>query len=719
MADYGSLSFAEQIAFFQAKLNLPTARWDDLLRAAHDRAFVVAGAMQADLLADLREAVRKGIEDGATLEQFRKDFARIVEKNGWTGWTGEGTAGGEAWRTKVIYETNLRSSYAAGRYQQMQAIKERRPYWRYRHNDSVINPRPEHLALDGKIVHADDPFWQTHFPPNGWGCFPGSTQVRSDARLGQRFFYSGQLVELQTRLGNRLSVTPNHPILTSQGWVAAGEIKTGDQVLSASTDIDAALVWVVDHPQAPVSAAQLFEALRLEGFRIAPMAPDDFHGDALGGESEIEIAGSERALGDVLDAARRQHVRKLRLDRALRLRAESADNTGGSPQQPLIVADSVLAQNAADRRLGESESSGNGGLAGQAAAVEREDLSLRLRIPRIGDPPRALHEPLAPTASGALVSPAPERGIAPSALGDAMTLEHARQGASAESKLYGELLEANAGLVAADEVTLVSQFDWFGHVYDFTTTTSLQVAGGLIVSNCKCYVETLAARDLERLGIDPDSLQAPEVIIDPKTGDPVGIDKGWGYAPGRTWWPNLEKYPFDTARAMVNDYAADGVMQRWFDRVAEQVAALMALPVSAGLGGDALVRAWRQAGLIPDERLPMAVISPEVRARLGTERQVVMLSADTLIKQMVKRQGQGHAASWYETLQGMLDGASVVTQDGANKAIYWRQADKLWMAVVKTTAARDEVYLVSLHEVNAAYAKARIPRDQWERIGVA
>jgi hypothetical protein len=52
----------------------------------------------------------------------------------------------------------------------MQAIKHRRPYWRYRHNDSVINPRPEHLALDGKIVHADDPFWQTHFPPNGWGC---------------------------------------------------------------------------------------------------------------------------------------------------------------------------------------------------------------------------------------------------------------------------------------------------------------------------------------------------------------------------------------------------------------------------------------------------------------------------------------------------------------------------------------------------------------------
>ena len=126
--------------------------------------------MQADLLADLRQAVDKAIAEGTTLDTFRKDFRNIVAERGWTGWTGEGTKGGEAWRTRVIYETNLFSSYSAGRLQQMQDVKAMRPYWRYRHSPASEKPRAEHLAWDGLILRHDDPFWATHTPPNGWGC---------------------------------------------------------------------------------------------------------------------------------------------------------------------------------------------------------------------------------------------------------------------------------------------------------------------------------------------------------------------------------------------------------------------------------------------------------------------------------------------------------------------------------------------------------------------
>jgi hypothetical protein len=167
---YQSLPFDEQIEFFRQKLHLPTARWDDIWQSAHDKAFVVAGALQADLLADLHGAVAKAIEQGATLETFRKDFDRIVEKRGWTGWTGEGSAAGVAWRTRVIWDTNLRTSYNAGRWAQVQAVKAHRPYLIYRHNDSVLNPRPHHVAWDGAVLPADDPWVLTHWTPNGWGC---------------------------------------------------------------------------------------------------------------------------------------------------------------------------------------------------------------------------------------------------------------------------------------------------------------------------------------------------------------------------------------------------------------------------------------------------------------------------------------------------------------------------------------------------------------------
>ena len=80
--------FQAQLDFFRAKLNLPTERWDDIMRSAHDRAFIVAGAAKADLLQDLRQAVDDVIAKGGSIGAFRKDFAAIVARHGWTGWTG-------------------------------------------------------------------------------------------------------------------------------------------------------------------------------------------------------------------------------------------------------------------------------------------------------------------------------------------------------------------------------------------------------------------------------------------------------------------------------------------------------------------------------------------------------------------------------------------------------------------------------------------------------
>lgn len=162
MADvaYGSLPFAEQIAFFKRKLNLPTQSWTDIYRSEHDWAFVVAGANRDALLADFRTAVERAIEGGISLEKFRKDFDAIVAQHGWD------YNGGRDWRSRVIYETNLNTSYAAGRYQQLQAA----PYWQYIHADWVTHPRRQHQAWNGLVLARDDPFWRTHFPPNGWGC---------------------------------------------------------------------------------------------------------------------------------------------------------------------------------------------------------------------------------------------------------------------------------------------------------------------------------------------------------------------------------------------------------------------------------------------------------------------------------------------------------------------------------------------------------------------
>lgn len=164
--------FQEQLDFFRQKINLPTERWDDILRAAHDRAFVVAGVTKADLLDSFRSEVDRAIEQGKSLQWFRGEFDGIVKRHGWTGWTGEGSKAGRDWRTRIIYQTNMSTSYAAGRWAQLNDpdLLKLKPYFTYRHADGIRHPRPHHLSWNGTTLPHDDAFWQTHSCPNGWLC---------------------------------------------------------------------------------------------------------------------------------------------------------------------------------------------------------------------------------------------------------------------------------------------------------------------------------------------------------------------------------------------------------------------------------------------------------------------------------------------------------------------------------------------------------------------
>lgn len=169
LATFGK-PFKYQVAAFRLRLAdlRDTARWTDLWQAEHDRAFMVAGATKAGILADLAAAVDKAIAQGTGLEAFKRDFRKIVAEKGWLmSPAGQGKDGKGAWRARLIYRTNMSTSYAAGRMAQLVAANY--PLWIYFHGAS-LEPRKQHLAWDGLILPPDHPFWATHAPPNGWGC---------------------------------------------------------------------------------------------------------------------------------------------------------------------------------------------------------------------------------------------------------------------------------------------------------------------------------------------------------------------------------------------------------------------------------------------------------------------------------------------------------------------------------------------------------------------
>lgn len=151
--------------------------WHETLDNAHSRAFTVAKVARMDLLQDIRQSLISAMQQGQTLEQWKASITPTLQSKGWWGKktviNPEGREQevqlGSPRRLRTIYDTNMQSAFAAGRYKAMIAGSETRPYWEWRHI-TISNPRKQHIALDGRLFRFDDPFWSVAYPPSEWGC---------------------------------------------------------------------------------------------------------------------------------------------------------------------------------------------------------------------------------------------------------------------------------------------------------------------------------------------------------------------------------------------------------------------------------------------------------------------------------------------------------------------------------------------------------------------
>jgi SPP1 gp7 family putative phage head morphogenesis protein len=110
--------------------------------------------------------------NGEAFGTFKKGMLEMMAKEGWYG--GAGHTKDEKdyinWRLRVIYDTNMKTAFEAGRYRQQMRHAEMRPIWEYVSKLVGKNRREDHLALHGKAFRYDDPIWNEIYPPNGWGC---------------------------------------------------------------------------------------------------------------------------------------------------------------------------------------------------------------------------------------------------------------------------------------------------------------------------------------------------------------------------------------------------------------------------------------------------------------------------------------------------------------------------------------------------------------------
>lgn len=204
--------FREAIDYLKGKLPEVSVAWDDLAGPVHAKVFTVAGSTSADLSRDIQQSLTSALEKGTTITQFRKDFDRTVQEHGWT------YKGKRGWRTSVIFDNNMRSAHMAGRWQQLQQGKARRPYLQYR-TAGDARVRPQHRLWNGLIFPIDDAFWQTHYPPNGWNC-RCTVRAYSQADLEEKNLAVSEAVEMPTRevISREGEIKDQVPVGIDPGW---------------------------------------------------------------------------------------------------------------------------------------------------------------------------------------------------------------------------------------------------------------------------------------------------------------------------------------------------------------------------------------------------------------------------------------------------------------------------------------------------------------------
>ncbi|MBU5312229.1 minor capsid protein [Tissierella carlieri] len=170
--------FEEAVNYFKGKIPIKASEFYKLAEEYKSLAFTVSGYSKTQVLNKFYEELLKAIEEGTTMKDFKDKMNEFLEKKGYDGITN--------FQADNIFRTNIQTAYQVGHYKQMTSpeVLKYRPYWQY---DAVNDKhtRPSHLAMDGRVYRADDPIWDTWYPPNGYRCRCG-VKTLSERQVKER-----------------------------------------------------------------------------------------------------------------------------------------------------------------------------------------------------------------------------------------------------------------------------------------------------------------------------------------------------------------------------------------------------------------------------------------------------------------------------------------------------------------------------------------------------
>jgi hypothetical protein len=328
------------------------------------------------------------------------------------------------------------------------------------------------------------------FHPN---CFPAETLVQTvgsvDASDTRR--YKGDVIVIKTASGNELTVTPNHPILTPEGWVKAGALREGMHVVRHNAWSESPSVDRPDEVEVPTAIGDVHRSLKESGSVTTvsvPVSAHDFHGDGIV-DTEVEVVLTDRLLENYLMSELSDgggetslFVGGVRLGLFLPEGAlgEVVHGSGHSPDcvvGPLDRLSSLLGC------LVPPSSPSGLALVGPISAIQQDARNGGLGVPEAFADLSLSEDAFVPEPFGFVI---------PSRLGpfdrsptEAKTANLDVDPSDTSIEAGRQVFDGLSGEVSLSEIVEIDRRDFDGHVYNLQTGNRWYLADSIIVHNCE------------------------------------------------------------------------------------------------------------------------------------------------------------------------------------------------------------------------------------------
>ena len=161
------------------------------------------------------------------------------------------------------------------------------------------------LMLDGETFELAQ---ELDDHPRGKAELPGNLIVSSTPKAFVTLYHQGDIVIIRTASGKFLPVTPNHPVLTDRGWVAAKFIKEGDNVLSHTVADGASRVVRPDEDHVPAVVEKIPSAFDM--LRLGTVPETAKHLYSNGEDGEVDVVFANRFLWNSLNTIRQEDIKQ-------------------------------------------------------------------------------------------------------------------------------------------------------------------------------------------------------------------------------------------------------------------------------------------------------------------------------------------------------------------------------------------------------------------------